>query len=108
MVLDDYYGRAFGPAAADVRAYFETIEKARMTCVKKHGYGGGVVNFPRLYSDDLLSESGEHLREAAVKVERAPEIYRKRVAFVRAGLTYTGLLVDTIKTMESHWRNCLI
>jgi hypothetical protein len=44
------------------------------------------------------------LREAAVKVKGAPEIYRKRVAFVRAGLTYTELLVDTIKTMESYWR----
>ncbi|MBC8868091.1 MAG: DUF4838 domain-containing protein, partial [Planctomycetes bacterium] len=87
-VLDDYYGRAFGLAAADVQAYFETIEKARMTYVKEHGYGGGAFNFPRLYTNDLLSESGERLREAAVKVEGAPEIYRKRVAFVRAGLTY--------------------
>jgi len=103
-ILDDYYGRAFGPAAADVRAYFETFEKARMTYVKDHGYGGGVFNFPRLYTDDLLSESGEHLREAAAKVEGAPEIYRRRVAYVRAGLTYTELLIETIKAMESYWR----
>ena len=74
-----------------------------MTYVKEHGYGGGAFNFPRLYTDDLLSESGERLREAAVKVEGATEIYRKRVAFVQAGLTYTELLIETIKTMESYW-----
>ena len=104
-ILDDYYGRAFGSAAADVRAYFETIEKARMTYVREHGYGGGVFNFPRLYTDDLLSQAGEHLREAAAKVEGVPEIYRKRVAFVQAGLTYSRLLIETIRAMQSYWRN---
>jgi hypothetical protein len=52
----------------------------------------------------LLSQAGEHLREAAAKVEGAPEIYRKRVAFVRAGLTYSRLLIETIEAMESYWR----
>ncbi|HJN08196.1 MAG TPA: DUF4838 domain-containing protein [Pirellulaceae bacterium] len=103
-VLDDYYRRVFGPAAANVREYFETIEKARMSYVKEHGYGGGVFNFPRLYTDDLLSKSGKHLNEAAAKVETAPEIYRKRVAFVRAGLTYSQLMIETIGLMESFWR----
>ncbi|MCA9122732.1 MAG: DUF4838 domain-containing protein [Planctomycetaceae bacterium] len=103
-VLDDYYRRAFGPTAANVRAYFETIERARMAYVKEHGYGGGVFNFPRLYTDELLSESREHLRLAAAKVETAPEIYRRRVAFVRAGLTYSERLIETIRLMESYWR----
>lgn len=103
-ILDDYYKRAFGPAAANVRAYFETIEKARMAYVKEQGYGGGVFSFPRLYTDDLLSESGEHLRLAAAKVETGPEVYRQRVAFVRAGLTYSQLLIEAIGLMESYWR----
>jgi len=103
-ILDDYYRRAFGPAAADVRAYFETIEKARMAYVKKHGYGGGVFNFPQLYTGKLLSESREHLRLAADKVETAPEIYRRRVAFIRAGLTYSERLIETIRLMETYWR----
>ena len=75
-----------------------------MAYVKEQGYGGGVFNFPRLYTDDLLSESREHLRLAAAKVETAPEIYRQRVAFVRAGLTYSQLLIETIGLMESYWR----
>jgi hypothetical protein len=103
-IFDDYYTRAFGPAAEDVRAYFETIEKARMTYVKEHGYGGGVFNFPRLYTHDLLSESREHLRKAATKADTAPEVYRQRVAFIRAGLTYSQLLIETTDLMESYWR----
>ncbi len=103
-ILDDYYRRAFGPAAANVRAYFETMENSRMAFVKEHGYGGGVFNFPRLYTDDLLSESREHLRLAAAKVETAPQIYRRRVAFIRAGLTHSQLLIEAIELMESYWR----
>ena len=75
-----------------------------MAYVKKQGYGGEVFNFPKLYTDDLLSESGKHLKEAAAKVETAPEIYRKRVAFVQAGLTYSQLLIETIGLMVSYWR----
>lgn len=103
-VLDDYYQRAFGPAASNVRAYFELLENARMKFVKEHGYGGGVFNFPKLYSDTLLKRADEHLTKAASRAESASTIYRQRVAFVRAGLTYSGLLIDTINRMESYWR----
>ena len=103
-ILEDYYTRAFGPAAANVRAYFTTIERARTSYVKEYGYGGGVFNFPRLYTDDLLSECTEHLRRAAARADAAPEIYRQRVAFIRAGLTYSQLLLENVGLMESYWR----
>jgi len=103
-ILDDYYQRAFGPAAEEVRAYFETLETARMDFVKEHGYGAGVFKFPILYTVGLFAKSREHLKLAANKVESAPAIYRQRVDFVRAGLSYSELLIDTIKLMESYWR----
>lgn len=103
-VLDDYCQRAFGPAAADVRRYFETLEAARMAYVNEHGYGGGVFNFPKLYTDELLRRAGQHLVNAESRVEDAPAVFRQRVAFVRSGLTYSRLLVDTIRSMESYWR----
>lgn len=103
-VLADYYQRAFGPAASDVQAYYELLEKARMEYVQEHGYGGGVFNFPKLYSDTLLKQADDHLLKAEKRVASASKKYRERVAFVRAGLTYTGLLIDTIRNMESYWR----
>ena len=40
-----------------------------------------------------------------MSVKNAPKIYRQRVAFVRAGLTYTRMLIDNINAMELYWRN---
>jgi hypothetical protein len=104
VILDDYYQRAFGPAAAKVRSYFETIEKARMDYVGKHGYGAGAFNLPRLFTAELLRQSDEHLRQASASVEAGPEIYRRRVDFVRAGLTFTQLMIENIDAMECYWR----
>lgn len=104
-ILNDYYHRAFGPGASDVRSYFEAMEQARMAYVDKHGYGGGIFNFPKLYTSDLLAVGEGHLAAAQTKAEKGPEIYRKRIAFVQAGLTYSQLLVETITAMESYWRN---
>jgi hypothetical protein len=103
-ILEDYYRRAFGPAAADVRAYFETVETARMKFVDEKGYGGGVFNFPQLYTKELLREAGDHLQTAAEKAGDAPEIYLERVEFIQAGLTFTELLIENIVAMDSYWR----
>lgn len=103
-VLTDYYARGFGPAAEHVRRYFETIEDARMAYVKEHGYGAGVFNLPRFFNADLSQRSNEHLRKATSAVEDAADRYRRRVAFVRAGLTYSQLLVENIVAMEAYWQ----
>ncbi len=103
-ILADYYCRGFGPAAADVRAYFETFERARMAYVEKHGYKSGVLNFPLLYTGELLDRAAGHLRRAAAAAERGPAIHRRRVAFVRAGLAYTAAAVETIRLMKGYWR----
>jgi DNA mismatch repair protein MutS len=56
------------------------------------------------YSDELLDGAGEHLQQAARKVEAAPPLYRRRVAFVQAGLAYTRLLVENIESMHGYWK----
>jgi hypothetical protein len=52
----------------------------------------------------LLAEAGEHLRRGAARLESAPDRYRQRVEFVRAGLTFTRLLVANIGLMSRYWR----
>ncbi|REJ90366.1 MAG: DUF4838 domain-containing protein [Planctomycetota bacterium] len=103
-ILDDYYQRAFGPAAGDVRAYYELVETARMDFVAEHGYGAGMYNFPLLYTDELLAEAREHLDRAAAEVEDVSGTYAERVEFVRAGLRYTELVLENIVAMESYWK----
>ncbi|MFZ5829617.1 MAG: DUF4838 domain-containing protein [Planctomycetota bacterium] len=103
-VLDDYYARGFGPAAEHVRAYYDLIEQARMDYVRERGYEAGLFAFPSLYSKDLLSRADVHLQRAAAQVHDGPDVFRRRVAFVQAGLAWTRLVVENIALMDGYWR----
>jgi hypothetical protein len=102
-ILDDYYRRGFGPAAGNVKAYFEMSEDARMAFVKEHGHQSGLFNLPQTYTDDLLRRVGDHLRQASAAAGNGPEVYRRRVDFVRAGLEFSKLAIATIRLMEGYW-----
>ncbi len=101
-ILADYYTRAFGPAAPQVREYFESIEKDRMAFVMKNGEAG-VFSFPQLYTPALLNDSQARLDRAAAATP-ADSIHSKRVAFIQAGLTYTKLQVENITLMDRYWK----
>jgi Domain of unknown function (DUF4838) len=101
-ILADYYARAFGPAAPHVREYFEAIEKQRMAFTTKNGEAG-VFTFPQLYTADLLRDSQARLDRAAAAVP-ADSLHAKRVAFIRAGLTYTRMTVENITLMDRYWK----
>ncbi len=100
-ILADYYDRAFGRGAPQVREYFEVIERQRMEFVAKNGEAG-VFSFPQLYTADLLRESESRI-EAALAAVPADSIHAKRIAFIEAGLTYTNLQVENISLMERYW-----
>ena len=102
-ILDDYYRRAFGPAAEHVRAYFAVFEKARQAHVEKYGGRAGLSKFTELYTADLLKRAKNRLDLASTAVKDGPALYRRRVAFVRAGFDYTHLMVENIHFMEHYW-----
>jgi len=101
-ILTDYYDRAFGPAAPQVREYFEAIEKERMAFTTKNGEAG-VFSFPQLYTETLLTESRARLDRAAAAVP-ADSLFAKRVAFIGAGLTYTRKTLENIELMDRYWK----
>jgi hypothetical protein len=102
VVLDDYYRRAFGPAAASVREYYETLEKERMTFTAADGETG-VFSLPKLYTPELLRDAQARLDRAAAAVP-PDSLYARRVAFVRAGYDYTRLTLDNITLMSGYWK----
>lgn len=101
-ILTDYFSRAFGPAAPTVREYFEVLEKERMAFTAKNGEAG-VFSFPQLYTATLLADSQARLDRAAAAVPE-DSLFRQRVAFVQAGLTYTRLHMQNIPLMEAYWK----
>lgn len=102
VVLADYYDRAFGPAAAPVREYYEALEQARMKYTATDGESG-VFGFPKLYTPELLRASQARLDRAAAAVP-ADSLFAQRVAFVQAGLDYTRLTVENIGLMAGYWK----
>lgn len=100
-ILADYYQRAFGPAAAPVREYFEAFEQARTAFVAKNE-DAGVFAFTKLYTPELLRDSQTHLDRAMAAVP-AGSTFAKRVAFVQVGLTYTKMVVENIRLMAGYW-----
>lgn len=101
-VLDDYYERGFGPAAKQVREYYEALEAARMKFTAADGEAG-VFSFPKLYTPELLGASQARLDRAAAAVP-PNSLYARRVAFVQAGLDYTRLTIANVKLMDGYWK----
>jgi hypothetical protein len=101
-ILDDYYRRAFGPAAPHVREYFEALEAARMKFTAVDGESG-VFGFPKLYTPELLAQSQARLDRAAAAVP-ADSLFARRVGFVQVGLDYTRLTLENINLMAGYWK----
>jgi len=55
--------------------------------------------FQQVYTDELLNEADALLREAQTKTVADPDVYRQRVAFVRAGFEFTRLMMQGAAVM---------
>ena len=99
-LMDDYYQRGFGPAAADVRAYWELLERTRMEFVAEEPSRQRAYDIPKKYTPELLAEAQSYLDTASTKLGNVDEEYRRRLHFVQCGLDYTRLVVDTRTWMQ--------
>jgi len=106
-VLRDYYRRGFGPAAEAVEKYWTLMEQARDELTASSDFATGHAKrfnlpavFEQVYSNDLLNEADELLKQAAARTAGAPEIYAKRVAFVRTGFDVMALLARNLPLMD--------
>jgi hypothetical protein len=106
-LLKDYYKRAFGPAAGDIEAYFDLMEKAHDQILNTPGFRHSsgawrelIDTCRRVYTPDMLAEAETLLKSAAAKAAEGPECYRLRVEEVRKGLEFTKLQVEIMHVMK--------
>lgn len=99
-LMDDYYQRGFGPAAADVKAYWKLLEQTRMEFVAEEPSRQRAYDMPKKYTPELFAKAQSHLDAAAAKITGADEKYRRRLHFTQCGLDYTKLVVDTRAWMQ--------
>jgi len=91
-VMDDYYHRGFGPAWAEIKAYWEFLEASRNR--KVDDYPGEANGYDEVYDQAFFDRAYGLLDRAASRAAGAPEKFRRRIAFVRVGLDHTRLVSE--------------
>lgn len=99
-LMDDYYERGFGPAAAEVKAYWKLFERTRMEFVAEEPSRQRAYDLPKKYTPEWFAEAQSHLDTAGAKIANADEKYRRRLHFIQCGLDYAELVVDTRAWMQ--------
>jgi hypothetical protein len=98
-IMDDYYRRGFGPAATELKAYWSLMEQARAELIQEVPNRYRAFEIPEMYTPEFFRKAEALLDQADVKVGNAKK-YRNRIAFVRCGLNYARLVVDTRSKMQ--------
>jgi hypothetical protein len=102
-VMDDFYRSAYGPAAAEMRAFFDTYQHAldrnwrkqrRLVDTSQIAYANLINSWHLLLPASVVQEAETHLAAAAKQV--APGEYADRVAFHRFGQDYTRTMLELL------------
>ncbi len=99
-LMDDYYQRCYGPAAADAKAYWQLMERTRMEFVVEKPSPFRAFELPQKYTVELFAKAQAHLDSAAAKLISADEKFRRRLHFTRCGFEFAKLCVDTRAAMQ--------
>jgi len=91
-IMDDYYERGFGPAAAELKAYWTLMEQARDRKVDE--FPGETEGYAEVYDTAFFKTARDLIDQATAKVANAPEKYADRVDRVRVGLDFTQLMSE--------------
>ena len=98
-LMNDYYQRGFGPAAADVKAYWKFLERTRIEFVAEEVSTLRAFDLPKKYTPEVFAQAQAHLDAAAKKITNADAKYRRRLDFTQYGLDYAKLVADTRRWM---------
>lgn len=99
-LMDDYYQRGFGPAAAEVKHYWKLLERTRMEFVAEEPSRQRAYDLPKKYTPALFAEAQAHLDTAAAQIANADAKYQRRLHFIQCGLDFAKLVVDTRQWMQ--------
>lgn len=92
-ILEEYYQRAYGEAADEMAEYWALMETATLKLFEG-GRRAPLEWFEKVYNAAFFDQAEGFLDRALDAVEGEPEIYGRRIGFVRAGLDFTKLAVE--------------
>jgi len=102
-LMEDYYREAYGPAAAEMQAFFETYNEAlNQNWSKRHrlldttglAYANLTSSWHLIYPREVVEKAEKHLKAAEAKASAGE--YGDRVAFHRHGQKYTATMLEML------------
>jgi hypothetical protein len=103
QVMDEFYTAAYGPVAAEMRAFFEAYEHAldanwskrdRLVDTTAIAYANIIGAWGRLIPAEAIEEAERNLRTAEAKVPEGE--FKGRVKFHRLGQDYTRVMMGLL------------
>lgn len=104
-VLNRFY-QAFGPAAGEIRAYFDTFEQALLKnagMIPNFGYRYLINLWPDIFPAEVVAQAGTHLDQAAKLAEGSR--YAERVRRIGVGHAHTVLRLKMLEVYRRLGRN---
>jgi hypothetical protein len=92
-ILDDYFRRCYGPAAAPMKSYWLLMEKTRDKLVHEVASVNSAFSVPDYYNAAFFAEADALIAQAQKLAEPAEGKHARRVNFTRCGLDYTRQIV---------------
>lgn len=99
-LLDDYYLRAYGPAANEMKTYWKLMEDTRNNFVAKVKTRGRFAAATDYYTENWFSEAEKIIGKAKAKADKSDARYMERINYSEGGLAYAKLLMDTRRKVE--------
>jgi len=92
-ILDDYFQRCYGLAAAPMKKYWLLMEKTRGELVHKVASVHSAFSVPDYYNAAFFAEADALIAQARTLAGAADGKHARRVEFTRCGLDYTRAIV---------------
>lgn len=93
-ILEDYFQRCYGPAAAPMREYWLLMEKTRDDLVHKEASVNSAFSIPDYYNEAFFTRANALIAQARTLAGPTESKHAQRVEFTRCGLDYTRAIVS--------------
>jgi hypothetical protein len=99
-ILDDYFQRCYGPAAAPMKEYWLLMEATRGKLVDTVASPYSAFSAPDFYDAEFFATAEALVSQAESLAKAADGKYAQRVEFTRCGLVYTKAIIEIRESMQ--------
>jgi hypothetical protein len=93
-ILEDYYQRCYGPAAAPMKEYWQLMEATRNNMVETIAMPrAALLQSPQFFTTEVIGKAEALLAQATTLAEKYPK-FTDRVGFTESGWKHTRAMVE--------------